>query len=87
MFLVCNGKMRKYEPVWNELKAAGKVEITVSKEATRRILNGIKLAKTTENVARRQAGLVGWSKLVIVETPLSDRMVKITLSFLYSTKL
>ena len=79
--------MRKYDAVWMQLKQAGKVEITVSKSAARRVLNGIKSAKTAENVARRRVGLVGWSKLVIEEESISATQLKITLSFLYQTKL
>jgi hypothetical protein len=79
--------MAKYDAVWNQIKQAGWAEITVSNEASRRILTGIKLAKTTENVARRRVGLVGWSKLVITRTQLSDRMMKIRLELLYSTDL
>lgn len=79
--------MRKYDAVWMEIKQTGRAEVTVSKEASRRILQGIKLAKTTENVARRQAGLVGWSKLVITRESLSGTMEKITLTLLYNTKL
>ncbi len=79
--------MRKYDAVWNEIKQTGRAEVTVSKEASRRILQGIKLAKTTENVARRQAGLVGWSKLVITHESISATMEKITLTLLYNTKL
>lgn len=79
--------MRKYDAVWNEIKQTGRAEVTVSKEASRRILQGIKLAKTTENVARRQAGLVGWSKLVITRETISGTMEKITLTLLYNTRL
>jgi hypothetical protein len=79
--------LRKYDAVWNEIKQTGRAEVTVSKEASRRILQGIKLAKTTENVARRQAGLVGWSKLVITRETISGTMEKITLTLLYNTKL
>lgn len=79
--------MKKYDAVWNEIKHVGWAEVTVSKEASRRILNGIKLAKTTENVARRQAGLVGWSKLVITKSVISSTQLKIRLELLYSTRL
>lgn len=79
--------MRKYAATWNTLKQHGKVEFTVTKVGARRAMNGIKLEKTTENVARRQAGLVGWSKLVVKQEPLSATHLKITLTFLYETRL
>lgn len=79
--------MAKYDAVWSELKKQGCVELTVSKSAAFTIINGIKLAKTTENVARRHMGLIGWSKLVIVKTPISATMLRVKLSFLYETKL
>lgn len=79
--------MRKYAATWNTLKKHGNVGFTVTKAGARRAMNGIKLEKTTENVARRQAGLVGWSKLVVRKDELSATHVKITLSFLYETKL
>lgn len=79
--------MAKYDAVWNELKAKGCVEFTVSTEAAFTVINGIKLAKTTENVARRHMGLIGWSKLVIERKQLSPTMLRVKLSFLYETKL
>lgn len=79
--------MRKYNATWNEIKRTGKAQVVVSSEAARTVINGIKLAKTTENVARRQVGLVGWSKLVIKQERLSATRVKITLELLYSTQL
>lgn len=79
--------MAKYDEIWHVLKTTGTAEFTVSTEAERRILNGIKLVKTTENTARRAAGLIGWSKLVIERTPLSTTHVRIKLSFLFSTVL
>lgn len=78
---------RLYIPAWTTLKTTGKLELTVSKAAMKKVLYGIKLEKCIENVARRQAGLVGWSKLVVVKEPISSTMYKITLTFLYSTAL
>jgi hypothetical protein len=76
---------RRYVTIWNRIKAEGKAEITVSKAAARTVENGVKEAKTIENVARRKMGMIGWSKLVISREVLSDTHVKITFSFLYST--
>lgn len=61
--------------------------MTVSKEHARTVEDGVKRVKTAENVARRQAGLVGWSKLVITRQDLSSTMVRIDFSLLYLTAL
>lgn len=79
--------MRKYAATWNALKQQGKVEFTVTKAGARRAMNGIKLEKTIENTARRDASLVGWSKLVVEQAEISATHLKITLSFLYETSL
>jgi hypothetical protein len=76
-----------YDPIWEEIKKAGSVEITVSKAAARTVEDGVKRVKTAENVARRLAGLVGWSKLVITRTNLSATHIKIKFSLLYRTDL
>jgi hypothetical protein len=69
------------------LKQNGRAEFTVANEASRRIMNGIKAEKTAENTARRKAGLVGWSKLVVKIEQLSSSQLKVTLTFLYQTAL
>jgi hypothetical protein len=76
-----------YDPIWNEIKQKGCAEIVVHKDRLRQVEHGVKLCKTYENVARRMAGLVGWSKLVIKRESLSDHKVKITFSLLYRTDL
>jgi hypothetical protein len=77
----------KYDDIWATLKANGEVTFTVSKDAERRVLNGVKLVKTTENVTRKSVGKPGWSKLVIVKEEISSTHRRIKLSFLYSTAL
>jgi len=79
--------MRKYSQVWTTLKTKGTAELTVTKAGARRILNGLKLEKTIENTARRDAGLIGWSKLVIRKHELSATHLKIVVSFDFSTRL
>ena len=77
--------MSRYDAIWNEIKRAGYVEITVSRDAARTVEQGIKRVKTAENVARRLAGLIGWSKLVVTRTVLSSTHIKIRLELLYRT--
>jgi hypothetical protein len=77
----------RYDLIWNEIKKHGYVELTVTKASARPVLNGIKRIKTAENVARRLAGLVGWSKLVITQTELSSTHLRIRLELLYRTDL
>lgn len=73
--------MRKYAELWNQLKQDKIVSYTVTKAGHRRIWNGIKLEKTTENVARKSVGLSGWPKLVIKNEELSATHIKVTLTF------
>ncbi len=79
--------MSKYHIIWNTIKTTGRASVTVSKEHARTVEDGVKRVKTAENVARRQAGLVGWSKLVITRQDLSATMVRIDFSLLYLTAL
>ena len=79
--------MSKYDSIWGEIKEKGYVEITVSKEGSRTIEQGVLRVKTAENTARRMAGLIGWSKLVIYRTSLSPTRLKIRFSLLYRTDL
>ena len=79
--------MSRYDAIWNEIKRAGYVEITVSKDAARTVEQGIKRVKTAENVARRLAGVVGWGKLVVTRAVLSSTRIKIRLELLYMTNL
>lgn len=67
------------------IKQAGSATVTVSKAHSRTVENGVKRVKTAENVARRMAGLVGWSKLVVTREVLSATHIKITFSLLYRT--
>ena len=76
-----------YREVWNEVKRSGSASIVVSKAAAKKITLGILQAKARENVARRNAGLLYWSKFVITRQPLSDTMLKITFTLLYESKL
>lgn len=73
--------------IWNAIKQAGSAEVTVSKAHARTVEDGVKRVKTAENTARRYAGLVGWSKLVITRHQLSATHVKITFTLLYRTDL
>lgn len=79
--------MSIYSPIWNEIKTKGCAEITVSKAHAPTVEQGIKRIKTAENVARRLAGLVGWSKLVVTRTELSATHIKLRLELLYLTAL
>lgn len=76
-----------YREVWNTVKSEGSASIVVSKAAAKKITLGILQAKAKENVSRRHAGLMYWSKFTIVRTPLSDSMIKITFTLLYPSKL
>lgn len=75
----------RYDPIWNEIKANGTATITVSKDAARTVTEGVIEAKKHENTARIKVGLIGWSRMKIERTPISDTHIKITFSFLYST--
>jgi hypothetical protein len=79
--------MSQYSVIWNTIKTTGSAEVVVSKEFARTMEDGVKRVKTAENVARRLAGLVGWSKLVIHRTELSSTRVKIRFELLYLTAL
>jgi hypothetical protein len=48
---------------------------------------GVIEIKSDENRLRKMAGLMGWSKLVIKTTRLSDTHVRIDFSLAYSTNL
>jgi len=76
-----------YKEVWDTVKREGSASIVVSKAAAKKITLGILQAKAKENVARRNAGLMYWSKFTIVRTPLSDSMLRIDFSLLYQSKL
>jgi len=79
--------LSRYDLIWNEIKKHGYVELTVTKASARPVWNGIKRVKTAENVARRMAGLVGWSKLVLRQEELSSTHIKLRISLLYRTDL
>lgn len=76
-----------YREVWDTVKREGSASIVVSKPAAKKITLGILQAKAKENVSRRHAGLMYWSKFVITRTSLSDNMVRIDFSLLYQSKL
>ena len=79
--------MANYNAVWHQIKTTGSAEVTVSNEFARTLENGVKRVKTAENVARRMAGLVGWSKLIVTRTQLSSTRVRIKFELLYLTAL
>jgi hypothetical protein len=79
--------MSQYDIIWDQIKTTGSAEVTVSKDFARTLENGVKRTKTAENVARRMAGLVGWSKLVVTRTTLSPTHIKIRFELLYLTAL
>ena len=76
-----------YTEVWNTVKREGSASIVVSKVAAKKITLGILQAKAKENVARRNAGLMYWSRFKIDRTPLNDNMLRIDFSLLYESKL
>lgn len=76
-----------YREVWNTVKLEGHASIVVSKAAAKKITLGILQAKAKENVARKHAGLLYWSKFVIVRTSLSDTMIRIDFTLCYESKL
>ena len=79
--------MSQYDSVWHTIKHVGSATVTVSKGHARTVEDGVKRVKTSENVSRRLAGLVGWSKLVIQRQEISATHVRITFSLLYRTDL
>ena len=79
--------MSDYHAIWATLKKHGYAEVTVHKGNARALENGVKRVKTAENTARRLAGLIGWSKLVVKRTELSEHRIKIRFEFLYLTAL
>lgn len=74
-----------YRQVWNNIKATGFASVTTSKFAARKITTGILKAKAKENVMRRNAGLMFWSKLEIERTQLNDNMIRIDFKLKYPT--
>jgi hypothetical protein len=80
-------KLVDYKEVWTEVKRSGSASIVVSKEAAKKITLGILQAKAKENVARKHAGLLYWSKFIIHRTPLNDTMIKITFTLCYESRL
>lgn len=79
--------MSRYQSVWNAIKKTGRAEFTVHKDIAPTVIQGIKVTKSAENVARRKVGFVGWSKLVIKEERISEHHVKVTMTLLYDTNL
>lgn len=79
--------MRAYSSVWNEIKLNGKASVTVSKDFARTMIAGVIETKSDENTVRRKVGLIGWSKLKITRTVLSDTRIRVDFTLVYSTNL
>lgn len=79
--------MRQYDSIWLDIKTHGKASVTVSREHSRTMIAGVIELKSDENTARRAVGLIGWSKLVIVRTPLSATHMRVDFSLAYLTNL
>jgi hypothetical protein len=81
--------LRKYRPIWNEIKATQKAEVTVSKHLVATLIQGVKKIKSEENSTRSLMGLVPFSKLVISQEEISKerQIVKVTFKLLYNTYL
>ena len=77
----------KYDSVWETLKQTGRAEVVVSKEAVNLVVTGVRDAKYRESYARKKAGLIAWSRMHIQRDVLSDTRVKLTFTFIYSTRL
>lgn len=77
----------KYDSIWQTLKETGRAEVVVGVEAVSLVVTGVRDAKYRESYARKKAGLIAWSKMVITKEKLSDTRVKVTFEFVYSTKL
>lgn len=77
----------QYQSIWNTLKTNEWAEVTVSKDNARTMIDGVKRVKALENTARRSVGLMGWSKMVIIQQEISGLYIKVRFELLYSTKL
>lgn len=77
----------KYAVIWNTLKKAETVQVTVSKDNAHNVIYGVKREKFKENVPRKLAGLPYWGKLIIKRESISDTHERVTFSFGYSINL
>lgn len=77
----------RYDSIWETLKQTGRAEVVVSKEAVNLVVTGVRDAKYRESYARKKAGLIAWSRMVVQRDTLSATRVKLTFTFAYSTKL
>ena len=79
--------MSRYYEIWNEIKRAEQCVFTISKAEAPTVIQGVLRTKSAENVARRAAGKVGWSKLSIKKEEISETHLRVTLALIYSTYL
>lgn len=79
--------MSRYAVIWHEIKLKGYAEVTVSKEAAPALEDNVKHIKSAENTAVKAVGGLGWSKLVLTRTKLSETMLRIRFELLYRTDL
>lgn len=79
--------MRQYDSIWHQIKTTGNASVTVSKDHARTMIAGVIETKSDENTLRRKVGLIGWSKLVITRTKLSDTHIRVDFSLAYLTNL
>lgn len=79
---------QEYKRVWHAIKTNDVAEITVHEALAPTIIQGVKKAKSAENMARKLGGLVRYSKLKIEKERLDARgMLKVTFRLVYSMKL
>lgn len=77
---------RIYRPVWDQIKATTKAELTAHQDKVATIIQGVKKIKSEENAVRRKIGLIPYSKLVIEQEELGLERVKIKFKLLYDTR-
>ena len=78
--------MRKYRPIWDEIKAKESAEVTVGKHLVATLIQGVKKIKSEENASRSSVGLIPYAKLVITTETASEtrKLVKVRFSLFYS---
>lgn len=77
----------KYTAIWQQIKQHGYAEITVSAGYAATVIQGVKRTKSIENTARRLTSKIGWSKLMVTTTKLSDHRTKVRFQLIYPTNL
>lgn len=77
----------QYQTVWDEIKTAGSAKLVVHKGLAETVVEGVKHAKCDENMRRKNAGLVYWSKLVIKRKVINSEQVRLEFSLCYQTKI